>query len=55
MDQEEEDKCKAERFKTIALQHKTKDYVVTLADKPKMVIFVSMNHEARLQKSEQQN
>lgn len=35
MDQEDEDKSKAERFRCLALQHKTKDYVVTLADKPK--------------------
>ena len=46
MDQEDDAKSKAERFKCIALQHQTKDYVATLADKPNQAIFVSMKQEA---------
>ena len=45
MDQEDDAKSKAEKFTCIALQHKTKDYVATLAEKPKQAIFVSMKHE----------
>lgn len=45
MDLEDETKCRAERFRCVALQHKTRDYVVTLEEKPKQAIFVRMKHE----------
>ena len=50
---EEDDKNKAELFKCVALQHKTKDYVVVLRDKPNQAIFVSIQNEVAEPKADQ--
>ena len=53
MDQEDDTKSKAEIFRCVALQHKTKDYVATLESKPKQAIFVRMKYEEIVRKPDQ--